>query len=77
MKLTITEIAVHKEDESPIFGELVTHVKLYDEAGGPFIRLIQNTDAGTNEIRLDFNEIEYILKAIETLKAQDYVKNDV
>lgn len=77
MKLTVTEIAVHKEDESPIFGELVTHVKLDDEAGGPFIRLIQNTDAGTNEIRLDFNEIEYILKAIETLKAQDYVKNDV
>ena len=68
MKLTITEIAVHKEDESPIFGNIVTHVKLDDEGGGPFVKLIQNTDAGTNEIRLDFNEIEHIMKAIEMLK---------
>jgi len=68
MKLTVTEIAVHKETESPIFGELVTHVKLDDEAGGTFIKLAQNSDTGYNEIRLDFNEIEYILKAIEMLK---------
>lgn len=75
MKLTVTEIAVHRESDNPIFGELVTRVKLDDEAAGPFIRLIQNTDAGTNEIRLDFNEIEHIMKAIEMLKTQDYVKN--
>ena len=71
MKLTVTEIAVHKETESPIFGELVTYVKLDDEAGGMFIKLAQNSDTGYNEIRLDFNEIEYILKAIETLKVGD------
>ena len=71
MKLTVTEIAVHKETESPIFGELVTHVKLDDEAGGTFIKLVQNNDTGHNEIRLDFNEIEYILKAIEMLKVGD------
>lgn len=77
MKLTVTEIAVHKEDESPIFGEIVTHVKLDDEGAGTFIRLIQHNDTQVNEIRLDFNEIEHILKAIEMLRAQDYVKNDV
>jgi hypothetical protein len=76
MKLTVTEIAVHKEDESPIFGEIVTHVKLDDEGAGTFIRLIQHNDTQVNEIRLDFNEIEYILKAIDILKEQDYVKND-
>jgi hypothetical protein len=76
MKLTVTEISVHKEDESPIFGEIVTHVKLDDEGAGTFIRLIQHNDTQVNEIRLDFNEIEYILKAIDILKEQDYVKND-
>jgi hypothetical protein len=68
MKLTITEIAVHKEDESPIFGDIVTHVKLDDEGAGTFIKLIQHNDTQMNEIRLDFNEIKYILKAIEMLK---------
>ena len=68
MKLTVTEIAVHKEGESPIFGEIVTYVKLYDEGGGSFIKIVQHNDTQMNEIRLDFNEIEYIMKAIEILK---------
>lgn len=68
MKLTVTEIAVHKEGESPIFGEIVTHVKLDDEGGGPFIKIVQHNDTQMSEIRLDFNEIEYIMKAIEILK---------
>lgn len=69
MKLTVTEIAVHKEDESPIFGDIVTHVKLDDDGGGTFIKIVQHNDTQMNEIRLDFNEIEYILKAIEMLKS--------
>lgn len=77
MKLTVTEIAVHKEDESPIFGDIVTHVKLDDEGAGTFIKIVQHNDTKTDEIRLDFNEIEHILKAIEMLKAQEYVRTDV
>jgi len=77
MKLTVTEIAVHKEDESPIFGDIVTHVKLDDEGAGTFIKITQHNGTKMDEIRLDFNEIEYILKAIEMLKAQDYVRTDV
>ena len=68
MKLTVTEIAVHKENESPIFGDHTTHVKLEDEGAGTFIKIIQHNDIKTDEIRLDFNEIEYIMKAIEMLK---------
>jgi DNA polymerase elongation subunit (family B) len=68
MKLTVTEIAVHKEGESPIFGEIVTHVKLDDEGAGMFIKITQSSDIQMNEIRLDFNEVEYIIKAIEMLK---------
>jgi len=73
MKLTVTEIAVHKENESPIFGDIVTHVKLDDEGAGPFIKIVQHNDTKMDEIRLDFNEVEYILKAIEMLKAGDHV----
>jgi hypothetical protein len=68
MKLTVTEIAIHKENESPIFGEIVTHVKLDDEGAGVFVRIIQHNDTKMDEIRLGFNEIEYVLKAIEMLK---------
>jgi hypothetical protein len=68
MKLTVTEIAVHKENESPIFGDIVTHVKLDDEGGGTFIKIVQHNDTQMNEIRLDFNEIDHVLKAIEMLK---------
>lgn len=68
MKLTVTEIAVHKENESPVVGDLVTYVKLDDEGGGEFIRIIQHNDTECNEIRLDFGEIEYIMKAIEMVK---------
>ena len=68
MKLTVTEVSIHKENESPVFGELVTQVKLGDEGGGEFIRIIQHNDTECNEIRLDFGEIEYIMKAIEMVK---------
>jgi len=68
MKLTVTEISIHKEDESPIFGDIATHVKLDDEGGGVFIKIVQHDDTKMNEIRLDFNEVEYLVKAIEMLK---------
>jgi hypothetical protein len=68
MKLTTTEISVHKEDHNPIFGEIVTRVKLRDEGGGFFVNLIQINDHGEQVIRLDFNEIDLIVKAINILK---------
>jgi hypothetical protein len=68
MKLTVSEIKVHKENENPIFGESVTSIKLDDEGGGMFVKIIQDNGTQMNEIRFDFNEIEYILKAIEILK---------
>lgn len=68
MKLTVTEIAVHKKNESPVVGDLVTYVKLMDDGGGEFIKLVQYTESDVQEIRLDFNEIEHVLKAIEMIK---------
>lgn len=70
MKLTVTEISVHSEKESPIFGDIATHVKLADDGGGLFIKLVQYTDDGVNEIKFDFNEIPQIIKAINILQSQ-------
>lgn len=71
MELTVTEISVHSKTENPIFGETVTRVKLDDEGGGMFVKLIQHTDEGVQEIRLDFTDIPAIMKAIEMLKTGD------
>lgn len=59
---------MHPATDNPIFGERVTRVRLDDEAGGPFVKIIQSTDEGLQEIRVDFDEVEHIVKAIEKLK---------
>jgi hypothetical protein len=68
MKLTITEVTIHRTEESPVFGELATHVRLYDEGAGPFIQVTQTYEDKENEIRLEFAEIEYLIAAIEIVK---------
>ena len=63
LKTTVLCISVHREDESPIFGENSTHIVLEDEAGGPFIILKQsNNDNLAGETRLDIDELELITK---------------
>lgn len=69
MKMTITEISVHPKDHCPILGELVTKITLDDEGGGPFVRVTQYINEDCNSIRLDFNEVDYLVKAINALKA--------
>lgn len=69
MKLTVTEITIHAENESPIFGELATKVSVDDEGGGPFLRVTQDTEDGHVGIRMDFNEVEYLVQAINILKS--------
>jgi hypothetical protein len=69
MKLTITEISVHFEGESPIFGELSTIVKLEDEGAGYFVTIGQDEHI----IRLGFKEFDTLFKAVEMLKQQDGV----
>jgi hypothetical protein len=64
MKLTITEISIHKKSDSPIFGELNTKVKLADEGGGMFVKISQDSDDGYSEIRFGFDELDYLNEAI-------------
>ena len=70
MKITIIEVAVHPEDESPVFGRLTTKIRLDDEGSGAFVKLVQDDDAGKlNEVRFDFKELEPIIEAIKLLEA--------
>lgn len=68
MKMTILEVAIHPENENPVFGERSTHVRLSDEAGGSFVTISQSTDNGYGEIRLDFEEIETLVEAIKIIE---------
>jgi len=71
MKQTIIGISVHAENDNPIFGDSVTHVLLDDEVGGFFVKLSQEfNDGEPNTIRLDFDEVDTIVDAINTLKKQ-------
>jgi hypothetical protein len=71
MKLTVTEISIHPEHENPIFGNEVTKVQLADEGAGYFFTISQSTEAGLNEIRMDFKELDYLVAAIRQLKRGD------
>lgn len=69
MKLTVTEIAIHRETENPVFGKDVIYVRLVDEGAGPFLNIYQETESGAyNEIRIDFTEFETLIEAVNKLK---------
>jgi hypothetical protein len=74
MKLTITEISVHSDKDSPIFGELTTKVRLDDMGAGIFISIMQDTDEGLSEVKLGFDEFEYLINAVNMLKQQEEVQ---
>ena len=66
-------VAIHREKDSPVFGESTTHVCIADEAGGPFIVLKQFRSGaeGEQEMRFDLDELEAIVKAaLSLMKAQ-------
>lgn len=70
--VSTTELTVHFKDKSPVFGEGVIHVRLDDEGGGPFVVLRQMKegieDDGYNKIKIDFEELDHIVKAIKMLQ---------
>ena len=50
MKLTVTEITMHPEGQSPVFSELATKIGIQDEGAGPFVTITQDTDDGVSMI---------------------------
>jgi hypothetical protein len=63
-KSAITGICIYRKDN---FRTLQTEVKLVDEGGGEFISIMD--DQG-QEVRLDFEEFDEVVKAVALLKNQ-------
>lgn len=68
MKLisTVLSVAVHYDNQNPVFGEGRTLVEVDDESGGAFIKLSQEDVT----LRFDIEELERILEV-----AKDLVKS--
>jgi hypothetical protein len=59
----IQQIEICRADE---FSALYTNVKVDDEGGGPFLII----EADANAVRLDFEEFDEVVKAVQVLRAQ-------
>lgn len=72
---TILKVAIHRENENPVFGEGNTFVSVEDEAAGPFIIIEQNDSYNTEKnIRMDYEELLAVTEAAKVLMAQIYIK---
>jgi hypothetical protein len=68
-KMTPITIAIHKENDSPVFGETATHISLEDSGAGCFLKITQFPDtSASNEINLEFEELELLTQAAEKLR---------
>ncbi len=75
-KTTVLKIAVHPDDESPLYGNLLTHVSIEDEGGGPYLVIEQFEDnRKPGVVRIDFDELPAIALTgqalIQGLKNED------
>ena len=72
---TITAIAIHRNGDSPIFGESTTIVRLDDEGGGPFIVIEQADASQSGAIRLDPDECEIVMREVRRLFEQKAIEH--
>lgn len=69
MRITPIAYALHSDSDNPITGNSATHVRLADEGGGLFVE-IENVDAaGGTCLRLDFDDLQTLVQAVEMLRA--------
>lgn len=63
--ITITGLAVHPEGTDPTDQQCIS-VRLDDEGAGPFLVIEQ----GGAEVRIDFDEVPAVFKAVNRLRRQ-------
>ena len=74
-KTTILRVAVHREEENPVFGEGNTYVSVDDEAAGPFLVIEQENELSTpGAMRLDYEEFLAVAEAAKMLMHQMYIE---
>lgn len=63
IRVTPLCVAVHREGESPVFGEGTTHVQIEDEGAGAFVILRQFGDhEKEGELRFDSDELQVVTR---------------
>lgn len=67
-----TKYTLYRKGDNPIFGVTVTELSLDDDAGGIFLTILQHdTEHGPGgTLRLDFDEIPQLIRAIQALHEQ-------
>ena len=74
-KTTILQVAVHREESNPIFGEGNTYVRVDDEAAGPFLIIEQHDDdVRPGTVRMDYEEFMAVAEAAKMLMHQMYIE---
>jgi hypothetical protein len=74
-KTTILQVAVHREESNPNFGEGNTYVSVDDEAGGPFLTIQQHDDSNEpGKVRMDYEEFMAVAEAAKMLMHQMYIE---
>ena len=63
IKVTPIAVSIHRENEHPLFGEGVIHLKLEDEAGGFFFTVSQEEGS----MRIDYDAIKQLAIAAKFL----------
>ena len=69
---TITAMAIHPANSSPVFGEYTTHITMTDEAAGPFFEVTQND----GKVAVTVEELRALLACAETMLAQPGAQED-
>ena len=67
-KTRVTRLTV-VPDWEPIFSEMATHIEIFDEAGGEYIRITQFRDNNSEGVEIEPEEWAAIKNAVETLIA--------
>lgn len=74
LQTTITAIAVHMPEESPIFGESTTTIRLDDDGAGPFVVIEQADASQPGAIRLAPDECEIVMREVRRLLEQKAIE---
>jgi hypothetical protein len=70
MKKVFTAVSVFPEGENPVFSEQATHIRIEDEAAGPFLVISQPNDRAW--IRISDNKELYAICEAAAALLRDY-----
>ena len=65
---TVTRVALHLSNDSPLNGDSTTEISLEDEGGGIFLSISQVEEECT--LRFNIEEIPHLINAIDYMVAQ-------